>query len=195
MIGTKINKLTVIEYAPPDKYGRKRYKCLCDCGNTVNVFEQGLKTGRSKHCLKCKSTKHGLHKHPLYGLLCCMKYRCNNIKSKDYAVYGKRGIRVCKEWSDNPTAFIEWGINNGYKKELQIDRIENDGNYEPSNCRFVTSQINNQNQSTTKLNIDDVKSIKFALENGIKGCKLASLYHVSKTTISSIKNNNSWGNV
>jgi hypothetical protein len=75
-----------------------------------------------------------------------MKKRCHNPIHKSFDGYGFRGIVVCDEWRNNSSSFIEWALANGYKEGLQIDRIDNEGNYEPDNCRFVEPQINNCNQ-------------------------------------------------
>ncbi len=75
-----------------------------------------------------------------------MKRRCYDEKCKSYKFYGARGIRVCDEWLNNPIDFAEWAYNNGYADDLEIDRIDSDGNYEPSNCRWVTSEVNLQNR-------------------------------------------------
>jgi hypothetical protein len=77
-----------------------------------------------------------------------MKFRCSKKyeNNKDYKYYGGRGISVCPEWENDPVEFYNWCIENGWKKGLQIDRIDNDGNYEPGNCRFVTTQENNLNK-------------------------------------------------
>lgn len=76
-----------------------------------------------------------------------MKERCRNSNNPAYHNYGGRGIRVCDEWMEFEK-FYEWSMNNGYQKGLEIDRIENDSNYDPSNCRFVTSQKNANNRRT-----------------------------------------------
>ena len=77
-----------------------------------------------------------------------MKNRCYNPKSESYKNYGARGIEVCKEWQDREN-FTIWAINNGYKKGLQLDRIDNNGNYEPNNCRWVTPKENSRNRRNT----------------------------------------------
>ena len=76
--------------------------------------------------------------------------RCYNKKSKGYKNYGKRGITVCKKWRDAPKEFNEWALKNGYKEGLQIDRENNNGNYTPNNCRFVTRAINMANRRPYK---------------------------------------------
>lgn len=75
-----------------------------------------------------------------------MIYRCYNTKNKDYGEYGGRGITVCDDWLNDVNLFLNWAVSNGYKSGLQIDRCINDGNYEPSNCRWVTRYINQQNR-------------------------------------------------
>lgn len=94
-------------------------------------------------------TKHGLHKHPLNQVFRDMKQRCYNDKNEFYYRYGERGIKICDEWLLDFMNFYNWSMSNEYKKGLQIDRKNNDGNYEPENCRFVTSKINNNNKSTS----------------------------------------------
>ena len=78
-----------------------------------------------------------------------MKRRCCDEKHKSYAGYGARGIRVCEEWSEYIN-FHEWSIENGYKKGLKLDRKNNDGNYEPDNCRFVTNKVNANNKRNNR---------------------------------------------
>ena len=111
-------------------------------------------TSVSKDCMvlekERKENNHLSYHHQsgtrLYNIWCCMKGRCFNEKQENYPKYGGRGITVCEEWKENFMAFYEWAINNGYTEELSIDRIDNDGNYEPSNCRWVTQteQVNNR---------------------------------------------------
>lgn len=79
-----------------------------------------------------------------------MKTRCYNTNSPTYKNYGGRGIKVCDEWVNNFEAFYKWSMENGYKDGLQIDRIDNDGDYGPSNCRWVTSKENYNNRRTSR---------------------------------------------
>jgi len=92
---------------------------------------------------------HGKSKTKIYHVWSGMLRRCNNPKSKAYKNYGGRGIAVCSEWHDF-LVFKKWALSHGYDESLQIDRINNDGNYEPSNCRFVTRSINHQNRRKRK---------------------------------------------
>jgi len=93
--------------------------------------------------------KHGYSKknnvHPLYDVWCRMKTRCNDKNVPRYEDWGGRGITICNEWENYPVVFIDWALNNGWENKLCLDRINNNGNYEPSNCRFVTAQVSNCN--------------------------------------------------
>lgn len=91
---------------------------------------------------------HGGKKEHLYMVWCTMKQRCLNPNNKQYAYYGGRGIAICDEWVNDYSAFREWATDNGYQKGLQIDRIDNDGNYEPSNCRWVDRITQSNNKSS-----------------------------------------------
>lgn len=94
---------------------------------------------------KERLTIHGLKKSRIYKQWQGIKGRCYNKKNKVYKNYGGRGITVCDEWKNDFKAFYDWAMANGYKEGLQIDRRDNDGNYCPENCRFVTRMVNTQN--------------------------------------------------
>jgi hypothetical protein len=91
--------------------------------------------------------KHGLYGTPIYTLWRKMKERCNNPNHVFYKYYGEAGIKVCDEWSNSFLAFYNWATVNGHKIGLEIDRIKNDGGYNPENCRFVTPKVNNRARS------------------------------------------------
>jgi hypothetical protein len=91
---------------------------------------------------------HGLSKTRLYSIWCDMKRRCYNPKNKRYKCYGGRNIKVCEAWKDNFVKFYEWSISSGYTEDLTIDRIDVNGDYEPSNCRWVT--MKEQQRNTTR---------------------------------------------
>ena len=86
-----------------------------------------------------------LYEHPLYRVWSSMKTRCNPNRKERYENWSGRGIKVCNEWATF-LPFYKWAIDSGYKKGLTLDRINNDGNYEPSNCRFTTYSIQNKNR-------------------------------------------------
>ena len=91
--------------------------------------------------------------HPLVNVFNNMKFRCYNKKSKQYHRYGGRGITICKEWLENTKAFYSFALGKGWNSKLQIDRRNNNGNYTPNNCRFVTRIVNNQNRIPTPLEV------------------------------------------
>lgn len=157
LTGQKFNRLTVIEPAR-SKSGRYAWKCLCDCGNYTITVSAQLKNGNTKSCGCYKNdiarerfTKHGFSKTKLFSVYQGMQSRCNNIKNNMYKHYGGRGISVCDEWSGENgfINFYNWSMSNGYKEGLQIDRINNEGNYCPKNCRWVTCRENLMNKSNT----------------------------------------------
>ena len=108
--------------------------------------------------------KHGFRKvkktHPLYKKWISMKQRCYDPNVSGFKYYGDRGIKVCSEWIHNPVAFIKWALRNGYKKNLHIDRINNDSDYSPENCRFVTNTENARNKTNNKMTLAKVKEIR-----------------------------------
>lgn len=152
MIGKVYGRLTVIEDSGSRTKGRQvLWKCLCSCGKEVVVRTCSLKSGNTKSCgcldaeVKAKRlTKHGKAEHPLYHVWRNMMDRCYNNKHQSYKDYGGRGISVCARWH-NLELFIE-DMQKGYTKGTQIDRINNNGNYEPANCRWTTSKENARNR-------------------------------------------------
>jgi len=144
-------RLTIIKEVAPKIYssGKKlRVLAKCDCGNEKEYFFSNLKKGNTSSC-GCynieRSTTHGYRDHPLYNVWKHIKYRCIDLKNGSYGYYGGRGIKICEEWLD-PKIFIDWCLANGWKKGLEIDRINNNGNYEPGNCRFVAGSLQSRNR-------------------------------------------------
>lgn len=120
--------------------------CKCDCGNlTEPISGNNLKKGHVKSC-GCLYRKHGMTGTRLYSIWKGIKTRCYNKNHIHYENYGGRGITVCNDWKDDFRAFADWAIANGYSSELTIDRIDPNGNYEPSNCKWsaVKEQQNNK---------------------------------------------------
>ena len=116
------------------------------CKKHWEVRTADIKNGSTTKCQSCKisinNTTHGLAHMDEYKMLRDMIRRCQDENHKHYNSYGGRGIKVCEEWLTDPAKFVSWCWANGYSKNLKIDRIDNDGNYEPANCRFVTHQEN-----------------------------------------------------
>lgn len=158
-VGERHNRLTLEDAWVESKYGQRISigLWLCDCGSKIKCRLTGVRTNHTKSCGCLRSEKaaeraatlclsHGMSNHPLYKLYNGMISRCTYPNQKRYCDYGGRGIKVCDEWVNSFEAFRDWAIKNGWRKELTIDRKDNSGNYEPNNCRFVTSieQANNK---------------------------------------------------
>lgn len=137
---------------------RIKWICQCDCGNICVVSSNDLRTGHTSSC-GCKKfepshIKHGKRNTRIYHTWRSMKDRCYNIYCKEYLHYGGRGITVCPEWKDDFQAFYNWALSNGYSDDLTIDRIDVNGNYEPSNCRWATVKEQSINKrGTVKITI------------------------------------------
>ena len=137
---------------------KKMWLCRCDCGNVLPVNIDNLKRGKSTRCNKCKGklyksrmTTHGESKTRLYYVWLTMRNRCIRKDVPSYSRYGGRGIKVCEEWMHSYTSFRDWALGHGYAQGLEIDRIDNNGDYCPSNCRWVDHLTNMQNTRINKL--------------------------------------------
>jgi hypothetical protein len=153
--GQKFGMLTIIREIPRfDKKGNKvRYvECLCDCGNLKRMFVSNFKkpwyANANCGCVSPHS-KHGMVHTKLYKVWGAMVERCSNPHNHAYHNYGGRGITVCEEWKRSEN-FFKWALASGYKDGLEIDRENNEANYTPSNCRFVTRQVNTLNRRKQK---------------------------------------------
>jgi len=153
--GQKFGRLMVISIAEKATHGKTtQWLCKCECGKETFVHTAELRSGRTKSCgclqkdvTIARNYKHGLaHRHKLYSVWNSMRCRCNNVNDSAFSRYGGRGITICPEWNKSFIAFYKWAIKSGYKEGLSIDRINNDGNYEPSNCRWATVKEQQNNR-------------------------------------------------
>lgn len=158
--GDKYGYLTLTgkAYLRPTKTGSLRYvECICICGKIWFTLLPKIKNGGTKSCgckrgeiLALANTTHGMASnskpHPIYRAWHQIQDRCFKPNEPEYINYGFRGISVCPEWVSSFDSFYKWSINNGWEKRLTLDRINNNGNYEPSNCRWTTHKVQNRNK-------------------------------------------------
>jgi len=190
-VGEKFGELTIIEVLNPyvQQNGRKRTKVMarCECDGNVDAYRlEALQFGSTTSCgcvqkentSKTKTT-HGLTKHPLHRVWLGIKKRCDNENDLRYKDWGGRGITICDEWKNKFKTFYDWCVNNGWNGKLQIDRINNDGNYEPNNCRFLTAQENNGNKRLImSSNTSGYRGVSFIKS---KGCFRVKISHKNET--------------
>lgn len=169
-IGRKYEKLTVLSRAPDEFQSGKctRFVCLCDCGNTTIVAINHLQRTKSCGCIIHnpnmpwkKSELKGQSRTPLYKIWQAMRDRCYNEANKFYKYYGGRGIKVSEEWWSYD-GFYKWANEHGYVKGLDLDRTDNNGDYSPNNCRFVTHSENLENTRRRLAVIVDGKEASLA---------------------------------
>lgn len=148
----QFGRLTVIKKSEKPQGVKSAYAywlCKCECGNEIVASSSSLRRGHTRSCgclAKDLLTSHGQSKTGIYRRWYGMRQRCNNPKDISYPNYGGRGIRVCEEWDTDFQSFYTWAIADGFSSELQLDRIDTNGNYEPSNCRWVKRQTNMRNK-------------------------------------------------
>lgn len=159
-VGQKFGMLRITSVGNPanrwDGRNRATLNWACDCGKTGNTAAYEIISGHSTSCgcyryirVRQKNTKHGQSYNPIYQVWAGMVERCRNPNCIGYYNYGGRGIKVCDEWINNSSAFIKWALENGYSPGLELDREDNNGDYSPKNCRFVTRLQNSRNKRTS----------------------------------------------
>ena len=151
--GTRFGMLTIIKEVEPYYYKGhpfRQFLCQCDCGKTSVTTLSRLRSGTTKSCGCIVGTTYSKHKEltntRIYNIWKSMKQRCYDTKAISFPNYGGRGISICDEWRNDFMFFYDWAMANGYKENLSIDRIDFNGNYEPSNCRWATKNEQAQNK-------------------------------------------------
>ncbi len=157
MVGRRFSRLVVLEEIPERNIrGHIVYKCQCDCGSTKEILGASLRSGATTSCgcaLANAIIKHGMDGTPTYRTWIMMRSRCSNAKDFNYERYGGRGIRVCDRWSDFQTFLKDMGTK---PHGMSIDRIDVNGNYEPSNCRWATAKTQaNNRRNNIRVKIGD----------------------------------------
>lgn len=204
LVGIRFGRLTVIsrsdDYIAPSGYRTPRWECRCDCGKKVIVLGSNLKRGKtiSCGCFSAESirktenhyVKHGGYGTRLYKIWGGMHQRCYNQNDRKYHDYGGRGIVICDEWKECFESFREWALKNGYESNLSIDRIDNDGIYEPNNCRWATSKEQQNNKRTNviiNINGEEHNLMEWCEKTGIPYGTLQARYRAGKRGVELLK--------
>lgn len=162
LIGMTFGRLKVVEDLGSEPRRGAKWLCKCECGIEISTYSGPLISGHVQSC-GCRArelsaeamrrihTTHGRSNTRIYKIWSNMKSRCYKDDNNRYARYGGRGIQVCDEWRNDFEKFYEWSIANGYADNLSIDRIDNDGNYCPENCRWADYKTQSNNRKSNRL--------------------------------------------
>jgi hypothetical protein len=181
LTGMKFNRLTAVSYVGQGSSGAK-WLFKCDCGKEIITSSYPVRKGKTKSC-GCWNEENKHNRYRIHGLTGTkiqsawshMKQRCFNPNCKEYEHYGGRGITVCDEWKNSVAEFAKWAYENGYEKNLTLDRIDNNGNYEPNNCRWVSMEVQENNKRNNRYY--DIDSGSYTLS------QIAKMYSVSRGSL------------
>ena len=183
LTGKRFGRLTVIKHIGSGSGGHARWLCECDCGKQRYVYGYNLRNGTTKSCgclnrehIVRSTTTHGKSNSSIYNIWKGMINRCYRKTAQHYDNYGGRGISVCDEWRASFQNFDRWAMNNGYCEGLSIDRIDNDSNYCPENCRWVSRNEQANNKRTTRMVTYNGETHAIAEWAEILGIKRETLY-------------------
>lgn len=184
MTGMKYGRLTAIKRVESSKHNQTMWLFRCECGNEIITTGYAVRSGHTTSCGCYQSEmtahlkySHGMARTRIYKIYQHMKERCYKETAKSYHRYGGRGIRICELWlgENGFDNFYDWALQNGYSDELMIDRIDNDGNYEPSNCRWVNAIVqanNRRNNRYVTYNGKTQTISEWSKETGISGATI-----------------------
>lgn len=197
-VGQKFGRWTTVELRRGSR--TMEWACACACGNTASLEPSALLSGKSRSCgclrrdvSRAKSRRHGhtVGRAPTrtYGTWQKMKARCLNAECPDFVRYGGRGITVCERWLDFEHFLADMGE---CPPRLTIDRVNNDGNYEPKNCRWATRTEQNRNKRTTKLTLPLAASAFTLSRDGVIQRKIAAQLGVTQAMVHRILSGRAW---
>lgn len=176
-VGDKFGYLEVVELKP-GRNNSIKYVCKCHCGNTIVTGSWdllGIKNRRPRKSCGCQryaqNKKCVKHFH-LYTIWKSLEAKCYKKYHTSYERYGGKGITVCDEWLNSFDSFLEWSFNNGYSRELTLDRIDSTKGYYPENCRWTTLQVQEINKGLNKNNKTGHKGICLNPKNNLYRCDI-----------------------
>lgn len=202
ILGRKYARLTVIAHAPMIR-GRAAVVCRCECGNKVTIQARGVIHGNTRSCgcyaleISAKNGRagvtHGMSKTPTYRSWSAMIRRCESKNHPDFKHWGARGIKICQRWRESFEAFY---ADMGERPDgMTLDRINVDGDYEPSNCRWATPVEQGYNQRGNKLNPDLVREIRKRYASGESGRSIAADVGMTKDALVRAARGRTWREV
>ena len=165
-IGDRFGYLTIVGIAQNGKT-RTSYRCKCDCGNYINIGKSHLidrpnrRGNKSCGCKMLRQNGNVAKYFHLYTIWNSLSAKCYDPKHASYDRYGAKGITVCEEWLNSFEAFLNWSLENGYNRDLTLDRIDGTKGYYPENCRWTTIQVQALNKGLNKNNKTGYKGITF----------------------------------
>ena len=149
--GQKFSHLTIIKEIE-SRNKKRRFLVMCECGKIKEVALANLLNGNTISCGCIKSRKHNMSNTRIYHIWQGIRYRCYTKTCSTYKNYGAKGIKVCEDWNKSFENFYFWAIQNGYNDTLTIDRINPNGDYEPSNCRWASWEVQSNNKNILPTN-------------------------------------------